>query len=116
MFAHAAVGKGVDARDQSVEEFAVVADQDYGAVELAYGFLEHLLRAHVEVVRGLVEDEQVHGLEQQFYHGQAGALAAGEHLYLLLRFLASKHEGAQNVANLQADVAPCHTVDGVEDR
>ena len=67
------------------------------------------------MVGGLVKDEQVYGFQQEFYHGQTGTLASGEELHFLLRGLASEHEGAQYVAYLQADVAPGHTVDGIED-
>ena len=93
-----------------------MAHYDDGAVEVAYGGLEHVLGAHVQVVGGLVEDEEVHRLEQQLDHGQAAALAAREHLDLLVRRLAAKHERAQYVADAQADVALGHAVDGVEHR
>ena len=59
MFNHLAAAKFIDLCDQSVEEVAVVAHEDDGAVELADGFFEHVLGAHVQVVGGLVENQQV---------------------------------------------------------
>ena len=68
------------------------------------------LGAHVEVVGRLVEDEQIDRLEQQPYHGQPRALATREHLHLLVRRFAAKHEGTQDVAYLGADIAHRHAV------
>ena len=114
VFAHLASAKLVDTLHEAVEEIAVVAHDYHRAVEIAYGLLQNVLGFEVEVVGGLVEDEQVYGFQQQFYHGQTGALASGKELHLLLRSLATEHEGSQYVAYLQADVATRHTVDGVE--
>src|SRR3712207_9337808 len=47
-----------DLRGDAVEEVAVVADGDDGAVVGAEGFFEGLARGDVEVVRRLVEDER----------------------------------------------------------
>ena len=77
---------------------------------------EHVLGGHVEVVGGLVEDEQVDGLQQQADHRQARPLAAGEHADELLRGLAAKHKGTEQVVDLQAHLSPRHLVDGLEDR
>ena len=68
--------KLVDFLHEAVEEVAVVAYHNDRAVEGEDGFLEHVLGAHVEVVRGFVEDEEVDGFEQQLDHGQARTLAA----------------------------------------
>ena len=106
--------KLVDFLHEAVKEVAVVAHHNDRAVEGEDGFLEHVLGAHVEVVRGFVEDEEVDGLEQQLDHGQARALAAREHFHLLVRGFAAEHEGTEYVAYLQADVALGHAVDGVE--
>ena len=115
MFAHLSATKLIDTLNKAVEEVAVVTHYYHRAVEIAYGLLQNVLGFEVEVVGGLVEDEQVYGFQQQLYHGQTGALAAGKELDLLLRSLATEHEGSQYVAYLQADVATRHTVDSVED-
>ena len=68
------------------------------------------------MVGRFVEDEEVHRLEQELDHGQAGALTTTEYLHLLVRCLAAEHKGTQDVAYLQTDVAHSHAVDGVEHR
>ena len=115
MLPHAAVGEGVHLGYEAVEEVAVVAHYDGRAVKGAYGLLEHVLRGHVEVVGGLVENEQVDRLEQQAEHGQAAALASAEHAHALLRGFASEHERAQYVVDFEAHLAVRGAVDGVVD-
>ena len=115
MFAHLSAAKLVHLIHQSVQKLAVVADENHGAVERLNGFFEHVLRAHVEVVGWLVENQEIDGLEQKFYHGQSAALAATQHLDLLVGGFAAKHKSTEDVANLQADIARGHAVNGVED-
>ena len=62
--------------DKPVEKLSVVAHNDYRAVELLYGLLEDILCAHVEVVGGLVENEQVDRLQEQAYHCESGFFTA----------------------------------------
>ena len=93
-----------------------MAYYDSGAVEGAYGFLEDVLRRHIEVVGRLVEDKQVDGLKQQSYHCQTAALTAGEHLDALLGLFAAKHKGAENVVDAQTDVTFGNIVYGLEHR
>ena len=64
----------------------------------------------------LVKDEQVHRLKQKLKDGKTGALAARQHLDLLRGVFASKHERAQQVANLVSYLPLCHIVDGLENR
>jgi hypothetical protein len=57
---HLAVAlEGQDVRGDAVQEPAIVADDDGAAGEVEQGLLERAQRVHVEVVRGLVEEEQV---------------------------------------------------------
>ena len=51
---------------ESLQKVAVVGDENEATFVLKQGVLEHVLRGHVKVVGGLVEDEQVEGGEQQF--------------------------------------------------
>ena len=61
-----------------VEEVAVVGDRDHGARVLLQGALEPGHRLGVEVVGGLVEQEEVGLGEEQPAQGHPAALAAGE--------------------------------------
>ena len=70
------------------------------AVERFDGFLEHIFRWHVEMVGRLIEDEKVHGLKEETYHGKSAALSTTQHLDLLLRLLAAKHECSKDVVDL----------------
>ena len=66
------------------------------------------------MVRRLVENEQVHGFEQQANHRQPTALTARQHFYALIALLAAEHKCTEDVVDAQADVAPRHVVDGLE--
>ena len=63
---------------KAVEEVAVVAYHDEGAVEVLKGLLEHILGLEVEMVGGLIEDEQVYGLQQELEDGKSRAFTARE--------------------------------------
>ena len=67
------------------------------------------------MVGRLVEDEQVDGFKQQFYHGQATAFAATEHLHFLVGSFAAEHEGTENVLDFESYLALGHVVDGFKD-
>ena len=114
MLADATTAELIDFRDKTVEEFAVVADDDGGAVEGTDGLFQHVFRLHIEVIRRLVENEQVHGFQQQANHCQPTALAARQHFYFFVRLLAAEHKRTENVVDAQADFAACHSVDGLE--
>ena len=113
---HPAVAELVDLLDHAVEEFAVVRHHDHRAVVLHNGVLEDVLRAHVHVVRRLVQHQQVARFEHHAGHRQTRPLAAREDLDLLVDVLAAEQERPQNVAQAGPDVAHGHTVQRVVDR
>ena len=67
-----------DARDDAVEEIAVVRDGQNGPPEVLEVVLEPLGRLHVEVVGRLVEKEDVRLLEDEPREVDARLLSAGE--------------------------------------
>ena len=107
------MAKLIDLRDEAVEEVAVVADADERAVEVLERLLEDVLRLEVKMVGRFIKDEEIDGLKQEFHQGQAGALAAREHLHLLRAGLAAKHKRAEQVANLIANLALRYIVYGL---
>ena len=113
---HPAVAELVDLLDHTVEEFAVVRHHDHRAVVLHNGVLEDVLRAHVHVVRRLVQHQQVARFEHHAGHRQTRPLAAREDLDLLVDVLAAEEEGAQDIAQAGADVAHGHAVERIVDR
>ena len=94
---HMARAELVDTRHQAVEELAVVRDDDDRAREVKDGFLQDVLRADVEVVRRLVENEEVCGAEEELDKGYATTLAPTEDGDLLLRLLTAEHKGPEEV-------------------
>ena len=68
------------------------------------------------MVRRLIEDQQVDGLQQQLDHCQSGTFATGEHLYFFRRILASEHESTQQILDLVADISFCNIVYRLEHR
>ena len=76
----------------AVEEPAVMADDHRAAREALERVLERAQRVDVEVVRGLVEQQQVGAAAQQLGEVEAVALAAGEILDALLLVAAAEVE------------------------
>ena len=68
---------------QAIEELTVVAHDDGSAVECLDSFLQYILRLHIQVVGRLIENEQIHRLQQQLDHRQSAALATAQHLDIL---------------------------------
>ena len=89
---------------------------DGRAVKGADGLFQHVFRLHVEVVRGLVENEQVHGFEQEPNHRQPTALTTRQHFYFFVCLFAAKHKRAEDILDARADFALRHVVDGLENR
>ena len=100
--------------NKTVEEVAVVANDNECAVEFLQRFFQHVFRAHVEVIGRLVENEQIHWLEQQLQQGKACAFAAAKHFHFLHRFLAAEHECAKHIFYFCSDVAFCNVVDSLK--
>ena len=115
MLAYLSATKLIHLVYQSVEELTVVAHDDGCSIEGLDGFLENILRLHVEMVGWLIENQEVDRLEQQLDHRQSAALAATEHLDILLGGLAAKHECSQEIVHLEAHIARGHIVYGLED-
>ena len=70
--------KGEQAVADAVEEIAVVADDEDAAGEGEHGFFEDAHGLQVEVVGGLIEDEEVAAAAEDFGEEDAALLAAGE--------------------------------------
>jgi hypothetical protein len=64
-----------DLAGQRVHEVAVVRHEDQGAAVVRERLEQHFLRVEVEVVRRLVEQQQVRRVQQHLREGQAVALA-----------------------------------------
>ena len=65
-------------RDDAIHKIAVVRDGNHRAGEAVKIILENCKRFHVEVVRRLVEEEDIRRLHQDVEQLQAAALSAGE--------------------------------------
>ena len=107
--------KLIDSGNQSFEEISVVADDNHRAVEGGECLLQDVLGSHVEVVRRFVENQEVHGFQQEANHGEAGTLTPGEHFHLFVRRFAAKHERPEDVSDFGAYVSRGDAVNRVED-
>src|SRR5688500_183448 len=96
---------GEDVRADAVEEPAIVRDHHARAGEFGECILERAQRLHVEVVRGLVEEEHVPAREQRLREVQAAALAAGEVADELLLVLPAKIEATRIGTRLDLELA-----------
>ena len=91
-----------DAVGHSAYQVLVVADQHDGAGEVLQGVLEHVHRADVQVVGGLVQAQECLGGHKHLGQCQTRLFAAGEDADLLLDgIVVAKQEGAQQAALLR---------------
>src|SRR3954447_89161 len=81
-----------------VEEGAVVGDYYDGAFEGFEGFFEVLAAVYVEMVEGLVEQEEVAASEHEQGQLQAGGLAEGALAYFAEDIVAAEEEEVQEAA------------------
>ena len=79
---HAVALEGEDVRADAIQKIAVVADHDDAAFERDQGFFQQAKRGEIEVVRGLVENDDVPAALEDFREHDAAALAAAEVLDL----------------------------------
>src|SRR6266498_519234 len=108
---HPAVAfEGQHVGGDAVEEPAVVADHDRASREAEEGLLERAQGVHVEVVRGLVEEEQVPAALEEGGEVQAVALAPREVLHLLLLVGAPEAEGGGVSPRVHLPLADHHEV------
>ncbi len=90
-----------DAVREVLHETAVVRDHQQGAVVVVEGRFEAFEHLHVEVVAGLVEDEEVVVLLRELQEGHAGALPAGEAGDALVVRLVREEVRAEQVVRLR---------------
>src|SRR5262249_47672674 len=62
--------------NRAVKEVAVVTDEDDGASVVGEHLLQHVEGLKIEIVGGLIEDQQVGGFGQRARQHQTAALAA----------------------------------------
>src|SRR5580698_6653455 len=70
----------------------IMRDEYHCAREFLQGLLENLERGNVEIVRRLIEDEDVCGLQHQASDEHASALATAETFDGLAKLIARKEE------------------------
>ena len=88
----AAVFEGHDLVADAVEEVAVVGDADDGAFEDGEGFFQHAEGGEVEVVGGLVENDEVAAVLEDLGEHEAGAFATGEEVDALVDAVVAEEE------------------------
>ena len=62
------------------------------------------------MVGRLVEDEEIHGFQQQANHCQSASFSSTEHLYLLVTLFTAKHKGAKDIIDPKTDRAFRHMI------
>ena len=82
MLFHLFVAKFEHFIDQAIKEIPVVGHQNECAIIVLQCALEDVFGLHVKMIGRFIQDQQIHRFEQQFHHGQAGALTAREYFNL----------------------------------
>lgn len=102
-------------RGDAVQEHTVVANDHRAARELEQRRFERGQRLDVEVVRGLVEEQQVAALLERKRQVQTVALATGKYASALLLVLALKAKARHISAARNLGLADHHVVQAVRD-
>ncbi len=89
-----------DARCQAVDKVAIVRHEQHRPGEAADRFEQHILRAQVEVVRRLVQQDEIRRTHQHACQRITIALAAAQHAKCLEHIIAREEECAEQVAQL----------------
>lgn len=97
--------EGEDVGGNSVEEPAIVADDNGASAKVDEAFFEGAEGANVEVVGRFVEEEEVAAAAEEFCEVNAVAFAAGEKADFLLLFAAFKVEAGAVGAAIHFSVA-----------
>src|SRR4029453_13665035 len=79
------------------KEGAGVRDEEHRPIEVFEGLDEHFLREKIQVVRGLVEDQEVGRVEQHSRNHETRFLAAGKRADLLVDVVTRELKGAGKV-------------------
>ena len=83
---------------QATQERAVVRHEQHRPLEVAERLEQHFLRGEIEVVRRLVEHQEVRRVEQHARHDETRLLAARERSDLLVGVVTRELEGAGQAA------------------
>ena len=101
--------------DGDVEEVAVVRDEDEGVLVVGQVLLEPVARFEVEVVRGLVEEQQRGLLQKEFGERDAHLPAAGELFGAALPVFLGEAEAAEDCTDLGVECVDVVRVEEIGD-
>ena len=100
---HAAIPNFDDFVDRDVQEIAVVRDQHEGERIVGKILLQPVARFQIQVIGGLIEQQQVGFFEQQFGECDAHLPAAGKFLGAFVPLLVREAEAGKHGAHLRFD-------------
>jgi len=84
---------------EGADEVDVVTDENQRALELIEGVGESIDARHVEVGCGLVHQEQIGRIEQEFYQGEAAFFATAEDADLFEHVVTAEEKAAEQSAD-----------------
>ena len=87
--------KGKDGGYRAVEEIAVMADNQDGAVIIGNHLLQQIQRFHIQIIGRLVQHQEIMRLGKQFRQQQAVLFAARQGGHLLCHLVIVKQKVAQ---------------------
>src|SRR5690554_2261274 len=114
MLLHLTVAKLVSLGNEPVQKIPVVRHHQHRSFKIGQGLLEQFLGANVEVIGRLIENEEIHRLQQQQHHGESCPLPATEHRHLFIYRLATKQKSPQQIAYFGANIAHSHLVHSIQ--
>ena len=101
--------------DDGIEEVPVVGNDQEGAGVVDERLLQDVLRLHVEVVGGFVEDQEVGRAHQHAAEGDTGSFSATEDADLFEDVVTFEKKAAENIAGRHGGAAGLDHLDRFQD-
>src|SRR5580658_3456625 len=87
-----------NSRGKFIDEIAIMRNKDHCPAVFLERFQQHVLGAHVQVIGGLVEQQEIGWLQQHASQSVTVALTSREHADALEHVVFGKQEAAQQTA------------------
>lgn len=101
--------------DDGIEEVPVVGNDEESTGVVDERLLQDVLRLHVEVVGGFVEDQEVGRAHQHTDEGDTGSFSATEDADLFKNVVTFKKEAAENIAGRHGSTTSLDHLDRFQD-
>src|SRR5262249_45779725 len=93
-----------------IQEITIVSHEDHGATELEQNILQHIQRRHIEIVRRLIQNQNIRALEHQTRNQQTALLTTGQLSNRLIHLIVSKKKASKIALRMYFLAAEVHVI------